>query len=178
MQLFGNVNLNFMKWKTHLVVASTLLNIFGLAIFIFQNSTGRLNVGIDFKGGTEIQVKFADAVAVGDVRAALDKAGLSGGSVTTFGDLKDNEIFIRLPLQETETQVLIEKVKGALRGITPQPATAPDSIDLNATDEKTLGDAISTAGKFSPDEAKAAASLITAHKKERGGIIRSQEELR
>jgi len=111
MQLLHNVNIDFMKYKTHAVIGSTLINIFGLAIFIVQYMSGGLAVGIDFKGGTEVQVKFAKSTSVADVRAALDKAGLTGASVTTFGKPTDNEIYVRLPLQNIETQVLSQKIK-------------------------------------------------------------------
>jgi preprotein translocase subunit SecF len=75
MQLLHNVNIDFMKYKTQAVIGSTLINIFGLAIFIAQYMSGGLAVGIDFKGGTEVQVKFAKPTSVADVRAALDKGG-------------------------------------------------------------------------------------------------------
>src|SRR5262245_45604368 len=113
MQLFANTNVNFMKWKNHFVLISTLINVLGLGLFLWQYSSGRLNVGIDFKGGTEVQVKFAKSVSVGDVRSALDKVDLRGAAVTTIGDPSGNEIYIRLPLREIETQVLMGKVKDA-----------------------------------------------------------------
>src|SRR5262245_3152069 len=117
MQLFQNVNLNFMKHKTQFVVLSTVLNLIGLGIFCYQYVSGSLAVGIDFKGGTEVQVKFAKPTGVGDVRSALDRAGLTGATVTTIGRPTDNEIYIRLPLQDVETQVLMGKVKDAMRGL-------------------------------------------------------------
>ncbi len=178
MQLFANVNVNFMKWKRHFVIVSTVLNVLGLAVFAWQYAGGHLNVGIDFKGGTEIQVKFARSVSVGDVRSALDNVDLRGASVTTIGDAKDNEVYIRLPLQAAETQVLLEKVKDALRGITGQQPAPPGTIDLNVADEKTVGDFLVEAGKFSPDESKVAAAAISAYKKGRGGIIGSADDLK
>src|SRR5215813_697971 len=111
MQLLSNVNIDFMKHKTQFVVLSTIVNLFGLGIFFYQYFSGGLAVGIDFKGGTEVQVKFAKPTGVGEVRAALDRAGLTGASVTTFGKATDNEIYIRLPLQGMETQALSAKIK-------------------------------------------------------------------
>src|SRR5262245_41028120 len=177
MQLFGNVNIDFMKHKTQFVIVSTVLNIFGLAIFIYLYQSGRLNVGIDFKGGTECQVRFAKAIGVGDVRSGLDNVGLTGTSVTTMGDARDNEVLIRLPLQTVETQVLMERVMSALVAITGMQPAAPGTLDLNVADEKTVGDFLVEEGKFSTDESKAAAVAIAEYKKGRGGIILSAGEL-
>lgn len=178
MQILSNVNFNFMKWKTHLVIASTVLNLFGIVLFAWQSMSGTLHVGIDFKGGTELQVKFANPVAVGDVRSALDRVDLKGATVTTMGDVKANEIYIRLPLQAVESQVLIGKATEALRGLTAQTSPPPGTIDLNVADEKTTSDYLVDAGKFSADEAKSASAAISAFKKGRGGIIMSVEEVR
>ena len=178
MQILTNVNFNFMRWKTHLVVVSTALNIFGLGLFAWKNASGTLNVGIDFKGGSEIRVKFAQPTSVGDVRSALDRAALTGTTVTTIGDPKENEIYIRLPLQAVESQVLLANVTKALRGITAQAQPAPGTIDLNVADEKTTGDFLVDQGKFSAEEGKAAAAAIAALKKTQGGIIKNLEELR
>ena len=179
MQLFANTNINFMKWKTHFVVVSTILNLFGLGIFASQYFTNKLNVGIDFKGGTEIQVKFAKPVSVSDVRQGLDNVELRGAVVTTIGDPSDNEIYIRLPLQPGETQVMLEKVKDALRTISGANQSAQAGvIDLNVADEKAIADHLVAEGHFSPDEAKTAATAIAERKKVQGGILRSTDEIK
>src|SRR5437867_3564976 len=125
MQILTNVNFNFMRWKTHLVVVSTALNIFGLGLFAWKNASGTLNVGIDFKGGSEIRVKFAQPTSVGDVRSALDRAALTGTTVTTIGDPTENEIYIRLPLRAVESRALLANGTKALRGIRPRPSPPP-----------------------------------------------------
>ena len=177
MQLFGNVNIDFMKWKRHFVIVSTVLNLFGIGIFAYQYLSGNLNVGIDFKGGTEIQVRFAKMIEVGDVRQALDEVGLKGASVTTIGDPRDSEIYIRLPLQSEETQVLMERVKQALAAITGAQAPVAGILDLNVADEKMVADFLVENGKFAPEESRAAAAAISEYKKGRGGIIQSSSEI-
>ena len=178
MQLLSNVNIDFMKHKTQFVVLSTILNLFGLGIFFYQYFSGGLAVGIDFKGGTEVQVKFAKPTGVADVRSALDRAGLNGASVTTFGDPADNEIYIRLPLQNMETQALIDKIKETMRGLTGEGAIPEGKVDVNTADEKILEDTFAQKGHFAPDESRAAAVAITEYKKNRGGMISSGEELK
>src|SRR6185436_5584376 len=177
MQLFANTNFNFMKWKTHFVIISTILNLFGLGIFIAQYASGKLNVGIDFKGGTEMRVKFAKPVPVSDVRSGLDTVGLKGAVVTTIGDPGENEIYIRLPLHPGETQVLLDRVKDALRTISGAPAIPPNVIDLNVADEKMIADHLVDEGHFSADEAKAAGTAISERKKGQGGMLHASNEV-
>ena len=178
MQILRDTHFDFMKWKNHLVIASTLLNVFGIAIFLLHYASGSLNVGIDFKGGTEIQVKFAKAIQVGDVRTALDNADLKGATVTTIGDPAENEIYIRLPLQKVESQVLLKGVTNALRAMSAQAPSPAGGIDLNVADEKTITDYLVDAGKFGREEAAGTSTAISTLKKNQGGMIRTLDQIR
>ncbi len=53
------------------------------------------NYGIDFVGGTLVQVKFTQAVDVGDIRTGLNTLGLKDISVQGFGNSENNEYLIR-----------------------------------------------------------------------------------
>ncbi len=55
--------------------------------------TRGLNYGIDFAGGTEIQVQFETQPSVTDIRAALNEAGLKTATAQSFGE---NEFLIRM----------------------------------------------------------------------------------
>ena len=55
--------------------------------------------GVDFAGGTEIQVKFAQAVSVDDVQKGLASMELHGAVVQTFGTDDDNEYLIRTDIE-------------------------------------------------------------------------------
>lgn len=59
--------------------------IFTLASLIYLAVHG-ISWGIDFRGGTEIQVKYAQKVAIEEVRTVIDKAGLKDASVQAFGE--------------------------------------------------------------------------------------------
>ena len=58
-------------------------------------STKGPNLGVDFEGGTMVHVKFADAVTIGQLRAALDQSPL-GGVVQDFGGGGAHEYLIRM----------------------------------------------------------------------------------
>lgn len=60
-----------------------------------------INYGIDFKGGTEVQVKFSQPVSIEQVRSTVDGLGLGEVGVQGFGEL--SEYIIRWQIHEMKT---------------------------------------------------------------------------
>jgi preprotein translocase subunit SecF len=82
-----------------------------------------LNLGVDFRGGTVIEISYTHAADLSRVRAAIDKMNLGEFAVQTFGSA--TSALIRLPLKEgVSTAQLSERVMAALRtddpGVTQQ----------------------------------------------------------
>ncbi len=55
-----------------------------------------LNFGVDFAGGTEMEVKFASAIDPGAIRRSLDDQGFRDASVQTYGPDAENTFLIRV----------------------------------------------------------------------------------
>src|SRR6266700_7741018 len=73
-----------------------------------------LNLGVDFKGGTLIEIAYPHAADLSHVRTAVDKMNLGEFAVQSFGSA--NSALIRLPLKEgVSTAQLSERVMTALR---------------------------------------------------------------
>ena len=84
---------------------------FILAI-IFLVAKG-LNLGVDFTGGTLMEVSYTHAADIDKIRQVMDKIELKDATVQNFGTSKD--VLIRLPLrQELSIAQLSEKVSAAL----------------------------------------------------------------
>jgi preprotein translocase subunit SecF len=66
------------------------------ASFISIILHGGLNYGIDFEGGTLVQVKFAEPTRVETVKENLASIGLGSSLVQRFGEKKENEYLIRV----------------------------------------------------------------------------------
>jgi preprotein translocase SecF subunit len=77
--------------------------------------------GVDFLGGTVIQMHFPQAPNIGEVRQALTNAGYPDAEIKTFGNT--NEILLRVQKQE-EGATVSESIMKALRDAFPQ--NAPD----------------------------------------------------
>jgi preprotein translocase subunit SecF len=56
-ELLGNTAIDFMRWRRYSFALSSLFAILGLVALV-QISRGAANLGIDFAGGTAVQLKF------------------------------------------------------------------------------------------------------------------------
>lgn len=111
MQIFKKTpNFNFMgKRKLALAFSLTLI-----AISIFSITTRGLNFGLDFTGGTLIEVGYAQDADLTKVRGALEQAGFKDAVVQHFGTARD--VLIRIaPDGETVQSDLADKVLRTLK---------------------------------------------------------------
>ncbi len=89
---------------------------FALAV-IFLVVRG-LNLGVDFRGGTVIEIAYGHAADLSRVRGVIDKMSLGEFAVQSFGSA--NSALIRLPLKEgVSTAQLSERVMNALKADDP-----------------------------------------------------------
>ena len=100
----------FMKYRSVSAVVST--SIFLLSI-IFLSIKG-LNLGVDFTGGTIMEVSYPEAANIENIRETLKSINLKDTQVQNFGALQD--VLIRLPIKaDLSIAELSEKVASALR---------------------------------------------------------------
>lgn len=74
MRIFHKTSFNFIKHRKIAYAISTVLLLSGIVSLAFRG----LNYGIDFRGGSEVVIRFEKNVEVGSVRAVLKEAGVSG----------------------------------------------------------------------------------------------------
>ncbi len=84
--------IDFMGMRKVGFIFSLILILAGIVSLIIHNGP---NYGIDFAGGTLVQVKFPQKIDVSDIRNGLDEIGLKDVSVQGFGDPEANEYLIR-----------------------------------------------------------------------------------
>jgi len=98
-----------MGWKNICFTFSSLLIILGL-IGVVQVARGKANLGIDFVGGTTVQLKFKEDVPIDKARAALEKSGFQGATIQQVGE-GGNNILIKL----RESEGTSDKVQAMFR---------------------------------------------------------------
>ncbi len=109
LELIKNTNIDFMGKRKIAFVFSGILAIIGI-IAIVQIANGRANLGIDFAGGTAIQLKFEKAINLHAVRRALEEGGIRDFDLQDFPAV--NKILIRVKKTEQQLGQISDTVTG------------------------------------------------------------------
>jgi preprotein translocase subunit SecF len=91
----SHTSIDFVKMAPRVLPLSVLFILIGLASIYLR---GGLNYGIDFTGGTLVQVRFAKPTPITDVRSALDRPELRGVVVQDMGQ-EGREFQIRVQVE-------------------------------------------------------------------------------
>jgi len=121
MQLIkSDINIDFLGKQKIAYAFSLILIIVSIGSLIIHKGP---NYGIDFVGGTLVQIKFSQKVAVSDIRNGLSDIGLKDTSVQGFGQIEDNEYLIRTSSSETMADNLAQVIS---KGIEVTTGTLPE----------------------------------------------------
>ena len=102
-------NLNFVSHFKKLNLLSILLILISLIFIIFKG----LNYGIDFKGGTLIEIRVENEnIKISDIRDSLNKIELGDVNVKNFGD--NNDFLIKIEKKLKNNEKLISEIKSSL----------------------------------------------------------------
>ena len=107
MRLFENTNIDFLGKRHLFYIVSIAIIVIGMTTLAIRG----IPLGIDFLGGTEMQVRFDNPVDVSEIRNLMDNSGFSGMEIKTMGTPTD--VLLRTPMQEEGT-VVAEKIQAAL----------------------------------------------------------------
>jgi len=115
MELFRfNRDIPFMSWRRQ----GAIISIATFILSVFFIATKGLNLGVDFTGGTVLEVGYSQTADLGKIRSVLADLEISDASVQNFGTSR--EVLIRLPIKPgISSAQLSETVLGALRQIDP-----------------------------------------------------------
>ena len=136
MELLKKTTIDFIG-KRHIAYAvSTLLVLTGIVALV-QISRGAANMGIDFAGGTSVQVKFAQPLDLGAVREALSKNGIKDSEPQQFAD--GRTVMIRLKRGAAAVAGTAQLVQEALKKELPSnPFTVESSTEVGPAIGKDL----------------------------------------
>lgn len=92
---------------------TTAISLITFLLSIFFLAHRGLNLGVDFTGGTVMEVSYPQSADIGKIRSAVDSIGLKEATVQNFGTSKD--VLIRLPVKQgLSSAQLSEQVLAAL----------------------------------------------------------------
>src|SRR3954463_6788040 len=92
-ELFREPNIDFLGKKWYFLSFSLIFSVAGILSMLFWHG---IPLGVDFRGGTLVYVKFVAPPNVQLIRGDLDKAGLHNATIQSYGSPADNEVVIRL----------------------------------------------------------------------------------
>lgn len=104
-------NIDFIGKRNFFMALSGILIAVGLVSMLAHQG---LSFGIDFTGGTEVHVRFKQAVQTDDIRAAVDALKLGETTVQQIGITTDNEFLVRVPTVSEGTKSVATQVEAAL----------------------------------------------------------------
>src|SRR5436190_4562620 len=145
-QIFKDVRIDWLANRRVFIAVSILLMLAGLGSAIYRqwhhsrnpSAPQAFNLGVDFKGGTVITVKFKQRPAAEQIHAAIVQEGVHDAIVQPVTD-KNDEVLVKMPLEGPDTstagaagaQVDVGQTK-VRRALSKFGAEAAEKADLNA----------------------------------------------
>jgi preprotein translocase subunit SecF len=102
-EFFRNPNIDFLGKKWYFLAFSLVFSVAGILSMLFWHG---IPLGVDFRGGTLVRVKFTQSPDINEIRALMDRAGLHSARIQRFGPPANNEVLIGLAEKETSEAAL------------------------------------------------------------------------
>ena len=110
-----DININFIGKRKIAFYISMAMILVSIASLLLHRGP---RYGIDFAGGTLIQIKFLDSANINDIKSGLATIDLGKSSVQQFGDQNDNEYLVRTDKSGITDQRFSLKIEKALESAT------------------------------------------------------------
>jgi preprotein translocase subunit SecF len=180
-EFFKNTNIDFLGKKWYFLTFSLIFSVAGLLSIAFWHG---IPLGVDFRGGTLVYVKYAHTPDPSAIHAEIERAGLKNARVQRYGQVANNEVLIALDIQETSEQALD---KGKIQIIQAlESNTTPGKQDLNNSSSLAItGYLLDKDPLHLGSEADAnarytgiAQAIVDYRDKTKGGVLGSLDELK
>ncbi|HTD22744.1 MAG TPA: protein translocase subunit SecF [Terriglobales bacterium] len=179
MEFFKNTNIDFLGKKWYFLAFSLVFSIAGVLSIMFWH---HIPLGVEFNGGTQVDVKFASTPDLDLIRKDLDRAGLHDPRLQPYGLAANHEVLITLSQKETSEAALDQGEKQIIQALT---SNAPqDKLDLNNSNRDSIADAlvkrdplhlgVTVGGRYQAEAQK----IVDYRDKVKGGVLNSLDELK
>jgi preprotein translocase subunit SecF len=178
-EFFRNANIDFLGKKWYFLAFSLVFSVAGILSMLFWHG---IPLGVDFRGGTLVYVRFSHTPNVAAIHTALERAGLRNARVQPYDVPSNNEVLIALDLQETSEQALD---KGKLQIIQALETAGPaGKQDLNNASSLTIKNTLMEKDPLHAGldaDAKysdLAQAIVNYRNRTKGGVLNSIDELK
>jgi preprotein translocase subunit SecF len=180
-ELFRNTNIDFLGKKWYFLAFSLVFSVAGICSMLFWH---HIPLGVEFRGGTLVYVKFAQTPDLDQIRSDMNRAGLHDPRIQRYGPTTGNEVLVDLGIQETSEAALDAGKNTIIRALQARNPVAEGKQDLNNTGTPSLEqsllqkDPLHLGVDAAPKYEAIAKQIEDFRNKERGGILSSVDELR
>jgi preprotein translocase subunit SecF len=178
-EFFRNPNIDFLGKKWYFLAFSLVFSVAGVLSMLFWH---HIPLGVDFRGGTLVYVKFSHPPDDNGIRAAMDRTGLHNARIQRFGPTADNEVLIDLDARETTEQALDQ---GKMKIINALETNAPaGKQDLNNASSLTIKnylmekDPLHLGSDADQKYTAQAQAIVNYRDKTLGGVLSSLDQLK
>jgi preprotein translocase subunit SecF len=178
-EFFRNPNIDFLGKKWYFLAFSLVFSVAGVLSMLFWHG---IPLGVDFRGGTLVYVKFSHTPNNDAIRSALDKVGLPNAKIQSYGPPQNNEVLIDLAEKETSEAALD---KGKAQIISALETNAPaGKVDLNNASSLTIKnyllekDPLHLGTDADARYGAIAQAIVNYRDKSKGGVLSSIDELK
>ena len=181
MEFFRDTNIDFLGKKWYFLAFSLIFSVAGICSMLFWH---HIPLGVEFRGGTLVYVKFAQTPNLDQIRKDMDRAGLHNPKIQSFGSASDNEVLVDLGLQETSEAALDKGKNTIINALESKQDKSSGKQDLNNTGESSLEqwllnkDPLHLGTDADVRYANIAHAIEDFRNKSRGGILTSLDELK
>ena len=107
MEFFRSVNVDWLGKKWYFLAFSLIFSVAGIvSMGVHWAQIGSpVPLSVDFRGGTQVQVKFNQTPDIQAIRQATDAAGIKDASVVNYDVPSGNEVLVSLPEQTNESSL-------------------------------------------------------------------------
>jgi len=177
-EFFRNTNIDFLGKKWYFLAFSLIFSTAGILSILFWHG---IPLGVDFRGGTLVYVKFASTPDDNAIRRAMDAAGLHNARIQRFGPPANNEVIVALDIKQTTEQALDKGKNDIIRAL--ETNTPPGKQDLNNAGAPSLKeyllnkDPLRLGTDADQRYGQIAQTIVNFRDKTKGGVLHSVDEL-
>ena len=179
MEFFRNTNIDFLGKKWYFLSFSLIFSVAGILSMLFWH---KVPLGVEFRGGTVVYVKFSHAPDVEAVRRQLDKAGVHNAVIQRYDVASANQVVIKLDIKETSEADLDRGKKQIISALETNPVAGKRDINNNDV----VGFAAVRDALIARDAAHAgtgeyermARDILNVRNNLKGGVLKSVDDLK
>jgi preprotein translocase subunit SecF len=178
-EFFRNPNIDFLGKKWYFLAFSLIFSVAGIFSMLFWHG---IPLGVDFRGGTLVYVKFSHNPDDNAIRSAMDRAGLHNARIQRYGAPAGNEVLIDVSQQETSEQALDRSKSQIINALeTNAPAGKQDLNNASVLTIKNYllqNDPLKLGTDADQKYGAAAQAIVDFRDKTKGGVVASMDDLK